>query len=413
MDNKLLHRRSLLTGGAALASWALSSARPAPGKGWLEDEGEDDGRNLVLVQLTGGNDGLNTVVPYADDVYYRERPSTAVAENKVLKLDDYRGLHPDLKRLRALFDDEKVAIVEGVGYPNQGRSHFKSLEIWHTAHPRGRVVSDGWIGRMCQAAWPAVDNSELVVHVGSGAPFSVHSESHPPVMIASPTSYRWFGDSSKAAAWRKAGAGDGAERPANGDTSRRAVLSRLRRVLDVADTSSVRVRRAASEYEPTATYPKQTFAANLRDIAAFIHGGLGTRVFSCELTGFDTHAKQATQHNGLMRTLDEGLGAFMEDLSGSSLGRDTLVVVFSEFGRRVAENESAGHDHGHAGPVLVLGQAVKGGLHGRHPSMEELDQGDLTFTTDFRSVYASVIEDWFGLDSEPMLFGRYPKLALL
>ncbi|MFT7480548.1 MAG: hypothetical protein ACI80N_003861, partial [Gammaproteobacteria bacterium] len=130
-------------------------------------------------------------------------------------------------------------------------------------------------------------------------------------------------------------------------------------------------------------------------------------------TGFDTHAKQLSRHSELMRTLDDGLGAFMEDLSMSSLGRNTVVVVFSEFGRRVAENESKGHDHGHAGPVLVLGQAVKGGLHGRHPSLEELDEGDLTFTTDFRSVYASIIEDWFGVDSEPLLFGRYPKLALL
>lgn len=422
MNHFNVQRRALLGGGLAFASGLAlqSSAKGAPGslRRRLEDaESERDARNLVLIQLTGGNDGLSTVVPFADDGYYRDRKTTAVKPEDVLKIDDYRGLHPSLTRLRELYENEKVAIVEGVGYPNPGRSHFQSYEIWHTAHLSGRVVPDGWAGRLCEAAWPEVDNSELIVHVGTGDPFSIQSRRHPPVSIASPTSYQWFGDSRKTQTWRQSGssstaaAGEGGPEPQS--TGRRAVLSRLRQVLDVADTSSKRVRRAASVYRPKASYPLDGFAANLRDIAAFIHGGLGTRVFSCELVGFDTHAKQRERHDELMMRLDAGLGAFMEDLSKSSLGKNTVVVVISEFGRRVAENESGGHDHGQAGPVLVMGHAVKGGLYGKHPSLTELDQGDLAYTTDFRRIYATIIKDWFGVDSKPLLFGDFDSLRLV
>ncbi len=404
-------RRGFLVGGASLlGGWALSPAARAARL--LRDSGSE--RRLVLVQLSGGNDGLSTVVPFADDAYGRARTTTRLERSDVLPLDDYRGLHGALINLAAEWAEGRLAIVEGVGYPDMIRSHFRALEVWHTGDLRGRDSGDGWIGRLAEAGWTEAESAELVVHLGPQAPYSVYSTARPPLALVSPTAYQWFGDQPEAQVYGMAGEALAQDKRDSEPRhrGRDAALARLRGVLDDARHSSLRIRRAAAEYRPRADVPREPFAASLHDVAALIHGGLDTRIFSVGLGGFDTHATQRGDHDARMRTLDAGLGAFLQDLSHSEEGRNTTVAVFSEFGRRLEENASRGTDHGKAGPMLILGPAVRGGLLGKHPDLTALDSGDPAWTTDFRSVYGSLIEGWFGIEQERVLGERYPLLPL-
>jgi len=362
-------------------------------------------RTLVLLQLSGGNDGLSTVVPYADDAYRRVRDTTRHRRKDLHVLDDARGLHGALTGLAQRWEDGGLAIIEGAGYPDMVRSHFKALEIWHTADARGRTAGDGWVGRMAAGVWAEEDHPELVVHLGTRAPWSVRSRTHPAVTMVAPTTYRWFGGAAEQGAYAMAGEPEDMDTEAR-HAGRDAALTRLRGVLDDARTSSRRVRAAAEAHGPRVQYPRTRTAAKLRDAAALIRGGLAARVISVEMTGYDTHANQRPQHDGRMTELDGALDAFLADVAGT----ETAVLVFSEFGRRVAENASAGTDHGKAGPAFLVGAGVRGGLYGAPPDLSELDGGDVPWTTDFRCVYGEVVEGWFGAPMESVLGARYPRL---
>lgn len=372
-------------------------------------------RPLIVLQLSGGNDGLSTVVPYAEDAYHRARPSIAHTKDKVLVLDEYRGLHPELKRLRAAFDKGQLAIVEGVGYPKPNRSHFESYDIWHAADPRGRALGQGWIGRACEKACEGDTNPNLVVHVGANVPYALHSTKHPAATFVNPAAYRWAGGEHETDAYAKASGamddGAAAEKPVRreGESS----VEFLRRVMNDGHSSSLAVRRAAARYQTPIEYPRNdALATSLRDVAALVNSDIGSRVLSLELGGFDTHTDQRNRHDNLMRQLDGALGAFLADLGRSERGQAAIVLVFSEFGRRVAENGSRGTDHGVAAPLFVLGQRIKGGLHGKHPSFDKLDAGDLAHTTDFRSVYATLIERCFGIKHEDVLGAKFALAPL-
>jgi uncharacterized protein (DUF1501 family) len=408
-----LDRRQLLGGAGAFAGLAFLGPR-ALGAVRLSASpvfASDVPRTLVLLQFSGGNDGLSTVVPHADDAYQRARRATRIDAKDVLKLDDYRGLHPALTRLRALYDAGKLAIVEGCGYPNPIRSHFKSYEVWHTADVRGRAAGEGWIGRLVAAAWPDNRDPNLVVHIGRNVPYSLYSLTHPAASFATPTGYKWAGDVAQRAALEQGGEicehgeTEVEREPANN-------LEYLRKVLRDGQASSEAIRKAAIRYRTKTEYDADELAQALRDVAALTVGQVGARVFSVELSGFDTHSDQKNRHDALMRRLDAALPTFLADLAGTEAGRYTTVVAFSEFGRRVRENGSNGTDHGVAGPMFVAGEAVRGGLYGKHPSLETLDDGDLVHTTDFRSVYATLIHDWFGLDAQRVLGARYAPLPL-
>jgi uncharacterized protein (DUF1501 family) len=389
-----LDRRGLLVGGISCLF-----ARRALASGELR---ADEGPVLVLVQLTGGNDGLSTVVPLEDDVYGRARSTTRIAASEALVLDERRGLHPALTRLRELHAKGALALVEGVGYPAPRRSHFQSLEVWHSAENAGRA-SEGWIGRLARAVWgeeaPRGSAVNRIVHVGPRPPFALHSSLHPPVAFTAPNQYRRAGSAADLATL------DGL--PDEGDST----LAFLRGVERDALSSSRAVREAVQRYEPRAEYPAEPFGHELRAAAALIDGGLGVRIVSLELDGFDTHAEQRRRHDRLMATLDAALGAFLADLERSEAGKEALVLVFSEFGRRVEENGSGGTDHGCAAPLFVLGCKIRGGLYGQPSSLAELVEGDLAFTTDFRSVYATAIERCFGVPHERVLGERYPLLG--
>lgn len=414
MDARIDRRRALLAGLYGAGACALAGKLPLFASRALPVR--DARRTLVVLQLAGGNDGLSTVVPYGDDAYYAARKTTAIAAGEVLRLDDYRGLDPRLVRLRAHYDAGTLAIVEGAGYPEPTRSHFKSFDVWHAADARGRGVPEGWLGRLAQAAFEGETNPNLCVHVGGNVPYSLHSATHPPVAFATPTGYRWAGTPAEReafeAAARRETFGDEME-PQRESPRAGSNLEFLRGVLADGQASSEAVRRAAAGYRTPVEYPSDALGAALRDLAALIEGDVGSRILSAELGGFDTHTDVVNRHANLMRTLDAALGAFLEDLERSEAGRGTVVLVFSEFGRRVAENGSRGNDHGTAGPLFVAGPSVKGGLYGEHPSLTDLDAGDLQFTTDFRRVYASLIEGCFGVKHQRVLGKHYERLPLV
>lgn len=403
----MLGRRELLVAGlGAVAGLGLGSRSCAGVRVWrdggLSDELTDETpRALVLLQLSGGNDGLDTIVPWADGAYRAARPKLGRAAKDVLRIDDYRGFHPSLSKLRALFDDGGLAIVEGVGYPNPNRSHFKSLDIWHAANTVGRNAGEGWIGRLCSALYGTQADPNRVVHVGRSVPYSLHSTVHPPACFGNPAAYRWVKD----------GRLRDYEAPVErGESS----LDFVRTVLDDARQSSLAIRRAAAAYRSKTEYPSGKLADGLRVAAAVLHGRVGARVISVEQGGYDTHTSQRGTRDGLLEDLDGSIAAFLEDIAGTSVGENVLVFAFSEFGRRVSENGSGGTDHGTAGPSFLCGAPVRGGLYGKHPSLAKLDDNaDLRFTTDFRSIYATIIEDWFGAKSKDVLGERFGKLDCL
>lgn len=407
-----IDRRQLLVGGLGLGALALANRAEARIRVFTQATGTPvagDSRTLVLLQLSGGNDALSMVVPWADDGYQNARSATRISEKEVLKLDDYRGLHPELKQLRAIWEKGQMGIVEGCSYPAPNRSHFQSMEIWQTADTKGRTSGDGWIGRLCDAAFPTGGSPELIVHIGGAAPYSVFSRTHPALVFQTPYSYKWVAsDADDRELYRESGkedTGKGGE-----SKGQKRVLERLRGVLNDANESSLRVRRAAADYVPRVKYPTDEFGEMLKVAAALIDARVGTRVVSVELGGFDTHNNQRPAHDACMRRLDGGLGAFLNDIAQSAAGGEVVVLCFSEFGRRVKENGSRGTDHGVAAPMLVFGSKVKGGLYGKHPSLTDLDDGDLKMTTDFRSVYGTVVEKWFRAEQEKVLGASYPVL---
>ncbi|MEM7306812.1 MAG: DUF1501 domain-containing protein [Planctomycetota bacterium] len=395
-----IDRRQALRAAAAFGAlgsmagrpWALGGPRLLAADPDAEREG--DGAVLVLVQLSGGNDGLSTVVPYADDAYHAARSTTRIDQDEVLPLDDYVGLHPALGGLRGLYDEGRIAIVQGCGYPRPNRSHFKSMEIWHSADLRGRAAGQGWVGRLCTAAFGDRTEASRLVHIGGTVPFSLYSPVHGASSFVVPEGYRWIGKEDEVAGY------DADERRKPSGKSR---LDFLRGVLSDARESSKAIRTAAASYRPKVDYPDDSFGLDLRAAAALVRGDVGARVLSVELRGFDTHSSQRSPHNTLMRRLDHGLSAFLRDLGSGEETRDVVVLAFSEFGRRVQENGSRGTDHGAAGPMFVAGTRVRGGLHGAHPSLVELEGGDLVHTTDFRAVYGAAIEACFGVRTADVL----------
>lgn len=374
-------------------------------------------RNLVLVQLRGGNDGLDTLIPYGRDEYHAARPKLRIEAGEVRAIDGELGLHPALQGLSALYEQGRMAIVPGVGYPSPNRSHFKSFEIWHTADLRGRAAGEGWVGRLQSAAFDQRSDPNRVVHIGSHTPYSLYSRQHPATSFVSPELYRWGGDE---LAQRANQIGAGSLEPSMHASGEQGTLADLRRLARSARTSSDAIRAAAEAYRTNVEYPSSEFAVGLRHAAAVLEARIGTRVVSVELSGFDTHKDQVGRRRVLLKQLDEGLSAFVDDLQGRSVGAETLVVVFSEFGRRLAENASRGTDHGSAGPLFVLqpssragGLELRPGLHGARPSLRALDErGDLIHTVDFRSVYAALIQHWFESDSARVLGARFEPLPL-
>jgi uncharacterized protein (DUF1501 family) len=352
-----------------------------------------DGRILVVIQLDGGNDGLNTVVPYGDEAYAKNRKTLKLASDRLIKVSAGIGLHPAMGQAGKLLESGQLGIVPGVGYPNPNRSHFASMAIWQTARlDEEEHGGPGWLGRGLDSN-PGASST----FVGAGSiPAAIRGRRS----LAS--SLERIDDLTLDPAVARPNV------TSDGDDLGAFVL---RSTLD-AYASSDRLAELAKDRSAAARYPDTELANRLKLVARLIKGGFDSRVFYTSQGGYDTHAQQSAAHFGVLGELSGALKAFLDDMAGSKLADRVLVFCFSEFGRRVLENGSGGTDHGAAGPVFLAGPAVKPGLLGRYPSLTDLDNGDLKMTVDFRRVYATVLKNWLGLPADDALGGPFEPLPL-
>ncbi len=408
----MLTRRQFLGGGAGLSALALGGALPGLFARAADDAGKADrsDRVLVVVELAGGNDGLNTVIPYEDDRYHKARPTLHVAKEQVQRLTDRIGLHPSMDAAAQLFKDGRLVIVQGVGYPEPDRSHFRSMEIWQTASTARRAPATGWLGRFLDAT-DREDNNEAItgLALADGLPQALLADK---VSVPVVKQIENFGtgvadtpdaDPPRARLLRKL---------STGPTVKVEPIPYLRRQAETAYRTAARLRDAAANYPSNVEYPGD-LGAQLRRAAQVIAANLGVRVVWVSQGGYDTHSKQAPAHQALLGELSGALAAFQKDLTRLKLADRVLVMTFSEFGRRVDENGSQGTDHGAASCLFLCGSKVKGGLAGTYPSLEKLGEGDLVHTVDFRAVYATILEKWLGGDPDKLLGQRFPRLDLL
>ena len=395
-----------------------------------------DANILVVLQMAGGNDGINTVVPYANDFYRRMRPQLGLKPEQVLKLNGEVGFHGALKGFKELFDNGELSVIQGVGYPNPNRSHFRSTEIWQTASDSERVEKYGWLGRYfdnaCAGADPAVG-----VTIGSQLPEAFFARHPKGICFSNPQNYRFMANGEAAEeSYKKLnelemsgpgmtadeGSGDMlnsggtiAQLPAGMPmTGGRAVDFIARTALD-AQQSSDEIRTIAARVQNQADYPNSAFANSLKLVAKLIGGGLPTRIYYVSQGGYDTHTNQLNTQQRLLADLGDSLKAFVEDLKAQGNLPRVLVMTFSEFGRRVAENANGGTDHGAAAPMFIVGNKVKAGLLGKYPSLapQDLFQGDIGYNVDFRQVYAGILEDWLKTKSAPILGRQFEPLHVL
>ncbi len=411
----MVTRRDFLRGGLLLISAGLAApaflaktglATPLPGAARTRASRSI----LVVVQLSGGNDGLNTVVPYADPLYTQLRPQLAVSPAEVLPLDAALGLHPALAPLKARYDAGQLAIVTGVGYPNPDRSHFRAMDIWQTAEPAAYARS-GWLGRYLASCACEGQAIAPAVSVTQALPRAFWTESLFVPALTDLGAYRvqtdprWPADRpAKLQALRELEARHEALRPYAEFLGQQALN---------ALASAEALQRVEGGWATPVEYPATPFARSLRLVGQLIAGDLGARLYYVQLGGFDTHANQKNTHARLLETLAGGLEAFQQDLEAMGRADEVLVMTFSEFGRRVRENGSQGTDHGTAEPMFLLSAALRGGIYGQQPPLDDLDNGDLRYQVDFRTVYATLLERWLGAAVEPVLGASYPLLDFL
>lgn len=376
--------------GAALAAQARS--------GKQENE-----RILIVVELAGGIDGLSVLVPIENDHYYRSRPTLAIPKSEALRVSDDFGFHPRAPGFERLFKDGKMAVVNGCGYDNSSLSHFSSMEYWHTAVPNGSDPR-GWLGRFADDARPDAPK-QFIVNVGTKETLAVRSGLHAPITFSDPEKFQREVSSAQRAALVRMTEDVEVANP---------TLSFLNNIDAVATDSSSLVKDACAEYKTVIDYGGVGALQNdLEHVAALIDSGFPTRIYYASMGGWDTHANQALTLRSYVLYATDALRAFLDDMERIGRADDIAIMVFSEFGRRVNENASGGTDHGTAGPMYILGKQVKGGWYGGFPSLEDLDQnGNLKVTTDFRSVYATMIEEWMGFDgADAVLKGDFPTLG--
>jgi uncharacterized protein (DUF1501 family) len=405
---RTLQGSSLLAVGSVVPQFLANTAlAAAPGKDTV----------LVVVELSGGNDGLNTVIPYADDLYHKARPTLRFTKDQVVRVDDHVGLNPAMGSFRQLLDRGQLAIVQGVGYPNPDRSHFESMDVWQSADPR-RQVGTGWIGRSVSELQDRGGNVPVIQIGPKQLPLALQGAAGGVISLNDQQPFRLNVDSAdpNRRFMRKRLIEDltRAAGPAPGDmlafVQRRqlqtyATLDRLDEVL-----GEVGIRQRDNQ---RAFLGPNHLTATLQLVARLIEKGFGTRVFYVALDGFDTHSNQAPEQARLLAELANAVTTFFGDLQRTGHDRRVLLMTFSEFGRRVQENGSRGTDHGAASCLFVAGPAVKGGPVGAHPSLKDLDSGDLRFHTDFRRVYATLLDRWLACGSRTVLGGAFDHVDLL
>jgi uncharacterized protein (DUF1501 family) len=365
-----------------------------------------DGRVLVVIQLDGGNDAINTLVPIADEGYVKNRKVLRIAEKGLIRVNDRVGLNPAMRDLQELLDRGQLALVPGVGYPNPNRSHFESMSIWQTARlDLEEHGGPGWIGRSLDDQAKVVAAQAAAVYIGEGAPSPALRGRR-----AAATSLERIEDLTLPTGWDRSLMATQLRNQAEPDDS---LMAYVRRSAMGSCACAQRVDELTRRNGAlAASYPNSGLSGKLRTIAQLLKADLGARVFYASQTGYDTHAGQLFTHNELLRELSTAIKAFVDDLTAAKLLDRVTVMCFSEFGRRVAENGSGGTDHGTAGLVLLAGPDVRPGVHGSIPSLTDLVDGDPKVSTDFRRVYAALLEDWLGLPSQGALGSRFEPMEL-
>jgi uncharacterized protein (DUF1501 family) len=366
---------------------------------------------LVVLQLSGGNDYLNTVIPYTDPRYRDNRPVVGIPEDQVLRLDDEVGLHPSMGPIQDLYNQGNVAIVHGVGYPNSPRSHFRSMDIWHTCEPE-KMGTEGWLGLATRELDPHKENVVTTVSFGPAMFRAVAVPGVPVACVDNLESY-------------------GLLTGISNDQQREKILNRFSQmytptigadfVMDYLGDTGLEAMRGADilkvapqMYSSSIEYADTPIAKKLKGIAQIHLANVGTRIFYCDHGSFDSHANQLGMHAQLWTDVSNAIGDFFADLREHDAADNVVMLLFSEFGRRVRDNGS-GTDHGAAGPALAIGEPVKGGQYGEYPSRkaEDLTQGDLAPNLDFRGLYSTVLEDWLSLDAVPIVKGNFEKPRFL
>ena len=366
---------------------------------------------IVVLQLTGGNDYFNTVIPYNDPLYYDNRPAVQYRQEDIIKVDGQLGFMPTMGPIKELYDQGKVAVLHGIGYADSPRSHFRSMDIWHTCEP-DKVGTEGWAGRLARELDPNKENVLTAINFGHGLPRALVVPGVPVAAIADLETYGVLtGISDESQRMKALDLFARMYSPAVGSGM---VTDYLRSTGMEAMTGADIVKVAPEMYSSSVEYPNSPVAAHLKDIAQVYLADLGTRIFYTQHGSFDTHAGEAGAHPTLWKDVSEGISAFFEDLHAHGTGENVIMYLFTEFGRRVHDNGS-GTDHGAAGAAFAIADAVKGGMYGQYPSAkaEDLEQGDLVPNYDFRGGYSTIIEDWFGLDAKPIVNGSFEKHSFL
>jgi len=436
-DMKLQTRRSFLRSGlvGGALTWTVPSFLAttmnelhAASSATLQAENGKEGPILVVLQLAGGNDGLNAVVPYSNDDYYRARPQLGIAKKDCLALNDNFGWHPALKGLHELYTAGDLAVIQGVGYPNPNRSHFRSMEIWQTASDSDRYERHGWIGRYFDNHCRGED-AGVAVCLGKETPQAFAASNPKGITFKDPNRYRFVGvdeddmtaeaESGLFAAMNlndaDAGASIGSLGGSSGGTGSENPLDFLERTALDAQVSSDSIRGILRSAQNPTGYPNGRLANDLKSVSKMIAGGLPTRIYYVSQGGYDTHTNQRGAHERLLTEFGDSLDAFIKDLRKQGNLNRVMVMVFSEFGRRVAENASGGTDHGAAAPMFLVGGNTLAGVHGTLPSLapKDLLRGDLQFNTDFRSVYATVLERHLKVPNKKILRNQFPVLNVI
>jgi len=367
-------------------------------------------KSLIVIQLSGGNDYLNTVIPYSEGKYYDYRSTVNIPQNKVIPIDDHYGFNPSMGPVKSLWDEGKVAIINGIGYQNPNRSHFRSMDIWHTAEPDS-IGKEGWLGRAIRDIDPQGENVLTGINFGRGLPRALACPGVSVASVGDLDTYGLFPDVQDEE--RRMFTMEAFSKMYGGAAGRDPVMELLGQTGQDALQGADILRAAPAMYSSSVEYAPDSLAQNVKSISQVFHANVGARVLYTQHGPFDTHAGELISHAKLWDEVAGSVGCLMDDLKEHGTENDASILIFSEFGRRIQDNGS-GSDHGSGGVAFMIGGAVNGGTYGEYPSLAEAEQieGDLRSNNDFRSVYTGILEDWLGLDAAPIVNGQFEKFDL-
>lgn len=397
-----MKRRNFLK-SSALASTALmipSFLKSYPNENILASR---SGKIMVIVQLSGGNDGLNTIIPFNNDIYYQSRPVLGIPKEEVLKVSDELGFNPAMEALRGLYDDGLMTIINNVGYPNPDRSHFRSMDIWHTASGSDQYWTSGWLGRYLDNQCTGCDKPYHALEVDDSLSLALKGAEKSGFAMSNPKQLKKTADNKLLKAI--------AEQHQNHPEENVAYLYKT--MIDTQSSANYLFEQS-KVYQSQEEYPKTAFGNDLKQIAELITADTDTKIYYVSLTGFDTHANQKNQQARLLKQYADGMKAFVADLKNNGLFDDTLIMTFSEFGRRVKQNASGGTDHGTANNLYLIGGKLKQpGFFNEAPNLQDLDKGDLKYQVDFRNIYATVLDKWLDADAADILQQRFNPMQFI